>query len=66
MVHEILVKPFRALSCRHLVNFVIVRPERHGNVANQTTFEWRHLASKHRGRSAKAIGQTTETGASAG
>src|SRR5437773_591745 len=56
--HEILVKPFRALSYRHFVNFIAVRPERYRSVANRNRL--RRPASQHHDRSAEAGGKATE------
>ena len=57
---ENVIKPCRALGCRDPVNFAIVRPERHGSLANRNY----QPASQHHGRSAeagrKARGKTTE------
>ena len=48
--HENVIKPCRALSCRDPVNFVVVRPKRHGSLANHAKL---HLfpASRSRRRS---------------
>jgi hypothetical protein len=51
------VKLCRALSCRYPVSCIVVRPERHGNVANR--------ASQDHSRSAEAGGQATEAGGKA-
>ena len=60
--HETVVKLRRALSYRYPVNYIAVRPERCGSVANRN--RRRHLASQHHGRSAEASGKaTTEAGA---
>ena len=52
---ENVIKPCRALSHRHPVNCIVMRPERHGNVANP--------ASQHHGRGAEAGGKTTKAAA---
>ena len=52
---ENVIKPCRALSHRYPVNCIVMRPERHGNVANP--------ASQHHGRSAEAGGKATEAAA---
>lgn len=56
--HEIAVKICRDLSCRDPVNCIVVRPERHGNVANRNRL--RHRAPQHLGRSAEAGGKATK------
>jgi hypothetical protein len=58
--YEILVKPFRALSYCHLVNFIAVRTERYRSVADRNRL--RHLASQHHGRSAEAGGKAAAGG----
>src|SRR5262249_8977383 len=52
---ENVIKPCRALSCRCPVNCIVMRPERHGNVANP--------ASQRHDRSAEAGGEATEAAA---
>ena len=59
--HEILVKHCRALSYRHLVNCIAVRPERYGSVANRNRL--RHPTSQHHDRRAEAGGKATEAAA---
>jgi hypothetical protein len=60
-VHEILIKPFRALSRRHFINCIAMRPERDGSVANRN--RRRYPASQHYGRRAEAGGKATEAAA---
>ena len=55
--YEDVIKPRRALSCRHPVNCVAVRLHRRGNVANHTRL--RHPASQRHGRGAEASGKAT-------
>lgn len=57
---ENVIKPCRALSCRDPVNFVIVRPKRHGSLANHAKL---HSSQRH-GHGAGAKGEAaTEAGA---
>jgi hypothetical protein len=55
--HEIVVKLRRAFSYCHPVNYIAVRPERCGSVANRNGL--RRPASQHHGRSAEAGGKAT-------
>jgi hypothetical protein len=59
--HEIVVRLCRALSYRHLVNCIAMRPKRYGSVANRNRL--RHPTSQHHGRSAEAGGKATEAAA---
>jgi hypothetical protein len=58
--HEVLVELCRTLSYCHPVNYISVRPERCGSVANRN--RRRHVASQHHGRSAEASGEATAGG----
>ena len=58
--YENVIKPCRALSCRDPVNLVVVRPERHGSLANHAKLP----ASQRHGHGAGAKGEAaTEAGA---
>jgi hypothetical protein len=58
--NENVIKPCRALSCGDPVNCVIVRPERHGNLANHAKLP----SSQRHGHGAGAKGEAaTEAGA---
>jgi len=60
--NENVIKPCRALSSRYLVNFVIVRPKRHGSLANRAKL----YSSQHHGRSAEANGEAATQGGAGG
>jgi len=59
--YENVIKPCRALSCRDPVNFVVVRPKRHGSLANHAKL---HSSQRH-GRSAEASGKAATAGGNA-
>src|SRR5262245_13060072 len=58
MGNENVIEPCRAIRYRYHVNFVTVRPTRHGSLANRNRL--RHPASQRRGRIAEAGGEATE------
>jgi hypothetical protein len=60
--NENVIKPCRALSCRYLVNFVIVRPKRHGSLANHAKL----YSSQRHGHAAGAKGKAATEGAAGG
>jgi hypothetical protein len=59
-VHEILIKPFGALSYRHFVNCIAMRPRRYRRVANHT-----HASQRH-GYAAGAAGEAAAAGGACG
>ena len=55
-LHESVIKPYRALSCRYPVSRAAVRLRRHGHVADRRLFR---DASQRHGRRAEAGGKAT-------
>ena len=60
--HGNAIRPCRALSCRDPVNFVIVRPKRHGSLANHAKL---HSSQRH-GHAAGAKGEAATAAAAGG